>query len=292
MDAYNAFSRIQEVFEAESLTDQHAWDAKPENALELDHASFAWDAPPPKSEGRNGKGAKDLKKDKSGKEPEICPLVTVSLTSGSVPGSPRVSITHELEQTDKVFKIQKTDLRIPRGRVVSIVGPVGSGKSSFLQALIGEMRKETGLVRFGGSVSYCPQNGWIQVFVLPCCAVSSPLLNGLQNATIRENICFGKSFDSEKYFQATSASCLGADLKLFPNGDLTEVGERGITLSDCQKQRISICRAVYCGAEVQIFDVRVLVVHVLRATDMESLGSPFHTGSPCRKDRVSAGFCE
>jgi len=292
VDAYNAFSRIQEVFEAESLTDEHVWGAKIENALELDDASFRWDASPPKPEGRNGEGAKDLKKEKSGKEPEICPLVTVSLASSSVPGSPRVSISHEPEQTEKVFKIQKTNLRIPRGWVVAIVGPVGSGKFSFLQALIGEMRKETGSVRFGGSVSYCPRNGWIQVFVFPCCAVSSPLLNGSQNATIRENVCFGKSFDSEKYFQATSASCLDADLKLFPNGDLTEVGERGIALSDCQKQRISICRAIYCGAEVQLFDVRILVAHALRATNKESLGSPFHTGSPCHKDRVSAGFRE
>jgi ATP-binding cassette subfamily C (CFTR/MRP) protein 1 len=54
-------------------------------------------------------------------------------------------------------------MTIPKGQIVAIVGPVGSGKSSFLQGLIGEMRKETGSVKFAGSLSYCPQNAWIQV---------------------------------------------------------------------------------------------------------------------------------
>jgi ABC-type hemin transport system ATPase subunit len=54
-------------------------------------------------------------------------------------------------------------MTILKGQIVAIVGPVGSGKSSFLQGLIGEMRKETGSVKFAGSLSYCPQNVWIQV---------------------------------------------------------------------------------------------------------------------------------
>ena len=83
------------------------------------------------------------------------------------------------------------------------------------------------------------------------------LQSGLQNATIRENVCFGRPFDSDRYWQAISDSCLDLDLKLFPNGDLTEVGERGISLSGGQKQRVNVCRAIYCGADVQIFDVSV-----------------------------------
>jgi len=263
VDAYNAFGRLQEVFEAESLTDEQVKDVNLENALELDGASFTWDAPPPEPEGRKGKGVKDLKKDKKGKKPEIRLPVTVAPASGSVPGSSRVSTPRELEQTEKVFQIQKTNLRIPKGQVVAIVGPVGSGKSSFLQGLIGEMRKVTGSIKFGGSVSYCPQNAWIQVSVLSRCTVSSSLLNGSQNATIRENVCFGQPFNSDKYWQAISDSCLDADLKLFPNGDLTEVGERGISLSGGQKQRINICRAIYCGADVQIFDVSTSLAYSL-----------------------------
>jgi len=171
VDAYNAFGRIQEVFEAESLIDEQVKHAELKNALELDDASFTWDAPPAEPESGNGKGVKDLKKDKNGREPEIDTLVTVFPASGSVPGSSRVSTSCEPEQTEGMFKIQKTNLRIPKGRIVAIVGPVGSGKSSLLQGLIGEMRKETGSVKFGGSVAYCPQNLWIQVFVLTLCSV-------------------------------------------------------------------------------------------------------------------------
>ena len=260
MDAYNAFGRIQEVFEAESLTDEQVKDAGLETALELDDASFTWDAPPPEPDGGKGKEVGDLKKDKNGKKPEVSTSVTVSPAPSSIPGSSRVSTSREPEQTEKVFKFQKTNLKIPKGQVVAIVGPVGSGKSSLLQGLIGEMRRETGSVKFGGSVSYCPQNAWIQVPASLRCAVSSPLLNRSQNATIRENICFGQPFNSDRYWQAISDSCLDADLKLFPNGDLTEVGERGISLSGGQKQRVNICRAIYYGADVQIFDVSIPLV--------------------------------
>jgi len=264
VDAHNAFGRIQEVFEAESLTDEQVRDAGLETALELDDASFIWDAPPPEPDGGNGRGVGDLKKDKNGKKPEVStPVAAPPSSPSSVPGSSRVSTSRGPEQTEKVFKFQKTNLKIPKGQVVAIVGPVGSGKSSLLQGLIGEMRRETGSVKFGGSVSYCPQNAWIQVPAHLRCAVSSLLLNGLQNATIRENICFGQPFDSDRYWQAISDSCLDADLKLFPNGDLTEVGERGISLSGGQKQRVNVCRAIYYGADVQIFDVSTYLVHSL-----------------------------
>ena len=90
----------------------------------------------------------------------------------------------------------------------AVTGPVGSGKSSLLQGLIGEMRRTAGTVRFHGSVAYCPQSAWIQ------------------NATVRENITFGRPFDEERYWKAVRDACLEADFELLPNGDLTEVGER------------------------------------------------------------------
>lgn len=165
------------MFEAESLPDEQIRDPGLENALELNDASFSWDAPPPepesvkgngKGKGKKSKDAKKDKKDKKNKRPESRGTeasVSVSLATGSVPGSSRVSTSQEPEKSEKVFKIKKTSLKIPRGQLVAIVGPVGSGKSSLLQGLIGEMRKESGSFKFGGSVSYCPQNAWIQVCV-------------------------------------------------------------------------------------------------------------------------------
>ena len=150
------------MFEAEALPDEQVTDLELKNALELDDVSFTWDAPPPEPEGGEGKGKK---KSKATKRKSAIPP-TVATVSSPVAGSSSASSSSEVDKIENVFKIQKTSLKIPRGQVVAIVGPVGSGKSSFLQGLIGEMRKETGSVRFGGSVSYCPQNAWIQVSVL------------------------------------------------------------------------------------------------------------------------------
>ena len=165
VDAYNAFGRIQEVFEAEDLGDQQVREDGLENAIELDDSSFSWDAPPPEPESGKGKAkgkakGKEAKGKKGKKRPESG---TGGTASPSDPGSSRVSTSQEPEKSEKVFKIKKTTLKIARGEVVAIVGPVGSGKSSLLQGIIGEMRKETGSVKFGGSVSYCPQSAWIQV---------------------------------------------------------------------------------------------------------------------------------
>lgn len=161
------------MFEAESLPENHLGSDDLENAVELDDVSFTWDAPPPEPEGKKdkgkgkGKSTKDSKKDKKGKEKHRPDTPTTATpTSASAPGSSRGSASFDPEKSEKVFKISQTSLTIPRGQVVAIVGPVGSGKSSFLQGLIGEMRRETGSVKFGGSISYCPQNAWIQVSIL------------------------------------------------------------------------------------------------------------------------------
>ena len=156
MDAHHALGRIQEVFEAESLPDELIKHVELDNALELDEASFTWDAPPPEPANRRDKGKKGKKKPATDME------ANVISTSGPLHGSSLASTSQESVKTERVFKIQKTSLTIPKGQVVAIVGPVGSGKSSLLQGLIGEMRKESGSVEFCGSVSYCPQNAWIQ----------------------------------------------------------------------------------------------------------------------------------
>ncbi|KAG6332162.1 hypothetical protein ID866_6928 [Astraeus odoratus] len=139
-----------------------------------------------------------------------------------------------------VFRVSNINFTVPRGQLVAIVGPVGSGKSSLLQGIIGEMRKVTGHVSFGGRVAYCSQTVWIQ------------------NATLRENILFGQAFEEDKYWRVVELACLLPDLQSFPDGDMTEViqliGERGINLSGGQKQRVNIARALYFDPEVVIFD--------------------------------------
>ncbi|KAJ3411175.1 hypothetical protein HDV05_002641 [Chytridiales sp. JEL 0842] len=144
----------------------------------------------------------------------------------------------EKEGEDQHVTPTLTDISfdIPRGALVGIVGAVGAGKSSLLQALVGEMKRTKGTVEFSGSVGYCPQTAWIQ------------------NATLKDNIIFGKPFDPARYQSVIHSCALTRDLEILPAGDATEIGERGINLSGGQRQRVSLARAVYFDADVILLD--------------------------------------
>ncbi|KAG8363494.1 hypothetical protein BUALT_Bualt19G0028200 [Buddleja alternifolia] len=126
------------------------------------------------------------------------------------------------------------NLKVTKGMKVAICGTVGSGKSSLLSCILGEMQKMSGTVKINGSKAYGPQSPWI--------------LTG----NIRENILFGEVYDSLKYDKTVEACALVKDFELFAAGDLTEIGERGINMSGGQKQRIQIARAVYQDADIYL----------------------------------------
>jgi ABC-type bacteriocin/lantibiotic exporter with double-glycine peptidase domain len=134
------------------------------------------------------------------------------------------------------FSLKNININIPRGQLVAIVGAVGSGKSSFLNALVGDMKKIGGTLEYGGTIGYCPQSAWIQ------------------NATVKDNILFGLPYDEEKYNRVIRDCCLERDIQILPDGDQTEIGERGINLSGGQKQRVNVARAVYFDADIVLLD--------------------------------------
>lgn len=137
---------------------------------------------------------------------------------------------------DQAF-IQRASLSATMGKLICVVGPVGSGKSSLALGLLGELFQVEGApVSITGSVAYCAQSAWIQ------------------SGTVRENILFGLPFDPAHYQEVLSASCLDSDLKELPLGDSTEIGEKGVTLSGGQKQRLALARAAYSDADVYILD--------------------------------------
>ncbi|KZO98301.1 multidrug resistance-associated ABC transporter [Calocera viscosa TUFC12733] len=136
----------------------------------------------------------------------------------------------------KPFALKDIDLKVPRGSFIAIVGKVGSGKSSLLQALIGEMRRTRGQIVYGGSTAYVPQAAWII------------------NATLRDNVTFGKPDDPDKFDAICQACALTPDLDMLPNGDMTEIGEKGINLSGGQKARVSLARATYSDADIVLLD--------------------------------------
>jgi len=144
-------------------------------------------------------------------------------------------------ETDKFSSLRNINLVIPRGKLVCIVGPVGSGKSSLLMALAGEMKQVGGKLSFPGLVT--EEDADTKVPVIAYVAQ----IAWIMNATVRENITLGSvtRYDEERYWETIRVCALERDLELLSNGDLTDIGERGINLSGGQKQRISLARAVY-----------------------------------------------
>uniref|UniRef100_UPI0005CAB691 ABC transporter C family member 3-like n=1 Tax=Fragaria vesca subsp. vesca TaxID=101020 RepID=UPI0005CAB691 len=128
-------------------------------------------------------------------------------------------------------------IEIIKGYKVAICGSVGSGKSSLLSSILGEIPKISGVgAKVYGTKAYVPQCSWIQ------------------SGTVRENVLFGKEMIEGYYEDVLEACALDQDVKMWEDGDLTVVGERGMNLSGGQKQRIQLARAVYSDSDVYILD--------------------------------------
>ncbi|KAJ6142209.1 hypothetical protein N7497_011308 [Penicillium chrysogenum] len=132
--------------------------------------------------------------------------------------------------------LENIDLSARKGELSCIVGRVGAGKSSLLQSLLGDLWKNQGEVFVRGRIAYVAQAPWVM------------------NASVRENIVFGHRWDPSFYDITVEACALLADFKNLPDGDQTEVGERGISLSGGQKTRLTLARAVYARADIYLLD--------------------------------------
>lgn len=132
--------------------------------------------------------------------------------------------------------LRDINMRVEKEKVVAVVGTVGSGKSSLVSAYLGELEKLYGRVVTNGRIAYVSQQAWIQ------------------NATLQDNILFGKEMDRKRYERVIEACALKPDIEMLPGGDQTEIGEKGINLSGGQKQRVSLARAVYNDADIYFLD--------------------------------------
>ncbi|KAM0842047.1 hypothetical protein ACQ4PT_058606 [Festuca glaucescens] len=136
----------------------------------------------------------------------------------------------------EVPTLKDLNFQTHQGMRVAVCGTVGSGKSSLLSCILGEMPKLSGEVKTCGTMAYVSQLAWIQ------------------SGKIQDNILFGKDMDSEKYDSVLESCSLKKDFEILPFGDKTVIGERGINLSGGQKQRIQIARALYQDADIYLFD--------------------------------------
>ncbi|KPJ13631.1 putative multidrug resistance-associated protein lethal(2)03659 [Papilio machaon] len=127
-------------------------------------------------------------------------------------------------------------LTIKPGKLIAVIGPVGAGKSSLLHVLLRELPLLSGSVHVGGTVSYASQEPWLFA------------------GSVRQNILFGQPMDRPRYNAVVRRCALDRDFTLFPQGDKTVVGERGVSLSGGQRARISLARAVYKRADIYLLD--------------------------------------
>ncbi|XP_055476933.1 ATP-binding cassette sub-family C member 12 [Psammomys obesus] len=125
---------------------------------------------------------------------------------------------------------------VRKGKVLGICGNVGSGKSSLISALLGQMQLQKGVVAVNGPLAYVSQQAWIF------------------HGNVRENILFGEKYNHQRYQHTVQVCGLQKDLNSLPYGDLTEIGERGVNLSGGQRQRISLARAVYANRQLYLLD--------------------------------------
>ncbi|XP_016091007.1 LOW QUALITY PROTEIN: multidrug resistance-associated protein 5-like [Sinocyclocheilus grahami] len=245
-----AVKRFQKLFlmEDRELISNKTED--PYNAVEFKDATLAWE----KTSGSQGK--KSRAQQKRGGMKRVLRREKLSLyitTENSKGESEEANAEHlltHMEQESPQSTISSTqsirpplhktlhriDLCIRKGSLVGVCGGVGSGKSSLLSALLGQMTLLGGSVAVNGDFAYVAQQAWIL------------------NDSLRENILFGQKYIEEKYNAVLEACCLFPDIIELPYGDMTEIGERGANLSGGQRQRVSLARALYSERPVLLLD--------------------------------------
>ena len=228
--ALTSFNRVGAFLESQDLDSEavrrfpaDATGSKSAAAITVKGGCFGWGAPP-----QPDRELKQIRKavaalDKAFEAGAITEKrhenAKAFLLDGTVPGAG--------EST--AFELAEIDLTVQKGSCVGIVGQVGSGKTSLLHAILGEMEVLGGTVEAHGNFAYVAQTAFIV------------------NATIKENILFGQPMDQALYDQTIDITCLKPDLQILPGGDSCEIGEQGINLSGGQKQRLSLARAVYAS---------------------------------------------
>ncbi|XP_060079358.1 ATP-binding cassette sub-family C member 5-like [Ylistrum balloti] len=242
-EALVSFTRCKSVLLMEDIKPHASQITNPDHVIVLKKASFGWDASSSK-EGNNMK-AKSIF--------ILYFLLTVAngkSKNGKIEEKQRLQDNEEVADTNPDVIQTLTDLNfvLEKGKLIGVCGSVGCGKSSLISAVMGRMVLLSGKVAVKGSIAYVSQQAWIM------------------NASARENILFGQVYDEEKYKNVVHACSLEEDFKDFVDGDMTEIGERGINMSGGQKQRISLARAVYADKDVYLLDdpLSAVDIHVGR----------------------------
>ncbi|KAF5353364.1 hypothetical protein D9756_007860 [Leucocoprinus leucothites] len=217
-----------------------------EDGLGFHDATFKWNEVP-------GDKKDETKGPTNGKvrEPSSSSTVvgdTSPVTPSEASETSSIAIDFTAPDEDRRFELKDLNIRFPEGELTIVTGPTASGKTALLMALLGEMtavsgriimRKEPSQVDEQGlmhSISYAAQSPW------------------LRHQSIKDNILFGYPLDEERYDAVVEACALRPDLEMLEDGDQTEIGARGVSLSGGQKARVALARAVYARTKYVLLD--------------------------------------
>eukprot|EP01033_Poteriospumella_lacustris_P004219 gene4219-3010_t len=257
--------RILEYLDSEDITPyiERVSDLKDQNganlAIKFDAVNLAWvpELTPEEKAAAEKAAEEEAKKNQKKKDYKALPAAEGKADEEAGKDAEQVGPNRAIDT------LTNLSLEIRQGELVGVVGTVGSGKSSVLSALLGEMHLKSGHVylRDGLSIAYCDQRPWIV------------------NATVRDNILFGREYDEVRFNRAIHVAAMDDDLKILAGGVMTEIGERGINLSGGQKARVCLARAVYNDADIYLLDDPLSAVdahvgeHIFRKCIKEALSS-------------------
>ncbi|KAJ2744491.1 hypothetical protein GGI20_002929 [Coemansia sp. BCRC 34301] len=259
IDSFMTRAMVQPIHERVSNED----DANALGYVGFSDANFEWSVKPATDD--TATAAKTTQPAAASESTHLLSSASVDSRSTATASSSN-SNSNDDDGMTRSFTLKDISLSFPIGGLSLIVGPTGSGKSSLLAALIGEMSLTSGKVimptadprtldaeladgryaeiidlsgpasRAMCDIAYVAQEAW------------------LRNATIRENILFGAAYDQQRYEEVLRVCALKPDLRILEAGDRTEIGERGVTLSGGQKQRVALARAVYSSRGILVID--------------------------------------
>ncbi|KAJ1777833.1 hypothetical protein LPJ54_002128 [Coemansia sp. RSA 1824] len=132
--------------------------------------------------------------------------------------------------------IANASICVSAGELVAVNGATGSGKSALLLSISGELEMTNGAGHIAGKVGYLEQSPWII------------------NDTLKANIIFGRDYNPMLYKQVIHACAFAEDLQMWPEGDLTIIGDRGINISGGQRARLALARTLYSQADIYVLD--------------------------------------
>ncbi|KAI3654035.1 hypothetical protein MP228_000754 [Amoeboaphelidium protococcarum] len=229
VEARVAINRLSDVLNAEELqaisigqaSDKpDAPDSDNEYALEIIDGNFQWELVQSASKGdQTGKDSQQPKQEDIEANKNAVPMVKLSTLRG-------------------------INLKVKKGDLVIVCGQVGSGKSSLLNAILGEMKTLSGQIRINGKIGYTMQQPWIK------------------NGSVKDNVSFGDDFRQDQFDHAVQVTALAQDLDWLPNGANTLLGEKGVQISGGQKARVSLSRLVYCKPDIALLDDPLSAVDV------------------------------